>query len=141
MTEKWLEEAKALAHAECSNAATGWVSFCDHLNRVIDSLHAAGHLATPAMRQAAEACAYFKQHSGDNQRQAALDSVWIAGAAVLAEREASKPKPRWKWAGDCATLIGRLEEHGRLVTVTRIDMPSEAHAAAAADALNKLEDA
>jgi hypothetical protein len=90
------------------------------------------------MRQAAEACAYFKRHSSDDARQSSLDGVWVAGAAVLAEREASRPRPEW---------VAKQDDRGRwyaarqdgCTALTYIYGLAEAQARAVAKALNELE--
>ena len=64
------------------------------------------------------------------------DSATVdAGRASLA---AKKPKERWQWAADGATVVGCMHDGADLKTTTRLAYPTEAHARAAAEALNRV---
>jgi len=137
MSEKWLDEwAKQAIECWDGVLTPEQRRLADEL---VDDMKRNGLLSTPATRQAAEACEYFKRHSADMQRQVALDGVWVAGAAVEAEREARNPKPRWGIRSNMDGDFGVVGPNGIRLRVEQPWCFSDKQAAACAKALNELE--
>ena len=96
--------------------------------KAVDALDAAGLLVTPAMLEAAEACVGYLA-----AEHLAPSKCCNAGRAILAEREARKPKPRYT----ISEQLGRwLVWRGSSLMAYDI---TEQQARAVAEALNKLE--
>jgi hypothetical protein len=124
--------------------------------RVVEKLVAAGLLATTAMRQLVDSMvAYAKRHgditgkvdlafttaSSPSRVGVAGDDgkpVWDALRAVLAEREASRPRPEWVAKQDDRGRWYAARQDGCTV-LTYIYGLTEAQARAVVKALNELE--